>query len=168
MIFMSQSGITDPALEKSWDEWYVEHLRVMRTVDGIDSAQRFKTSHPAWPRSLAMYAIRSSEVFQDPYYQKIRGMGPWLERIDRQFYRRNLFDCASGETAIYPPEVASGDALVVADCQEPAAEIGGVSFLWLKTVALDYSTPFRGISVLSHQQAATLPYRQEFAIYLPD
>jgi hypothetical protein len=168
MIFMSQSGITDSSLEESWGEWYVEHLRIMRTVDGIDSAQRFKTLNPDWPPSLAMYSIRSPDVFQDPYYQKIRGMGPWLERIDRKFYRRNLFDGVEDDKSVYPPVVATGEALVVTDCQQPAADIGGLTFLWLKTIALDHSTPFRGISVMSQQQAAALPLGPSFAVYLPD
>jgi hypothetical protein len=29
MIFMSQSGLSDPAREAEWDAWYVEHLRIM-------------------------------------------------------------------------------------------------------------------------------------------
>lgn len=172
MIFMSQSGITDPAQEASWAEWYVEHLRIMRTVDGIDSAQRFKTLNPDWPPSLAMYSIRSPEVFQDPYYQKIRGMGPWLEWIDKKFYRRNLFDRAHVVEPVFPPVVDADSALIVVDREQPDADIGGVcsgmSFLWLKTVGLDHSTPFRGIRVLSQQEAVALPLRPEFAVYLPD
>ena len=92
MIFTSQSGITDLTKEPEWAEWYVEHLRIMCTVDGITSAKRFKTQASGWPPSLAMYSIRSAEVFVDPYYQKIRGMGPWLSLIDKRFYQRNLFE----------------------------------------------------------------------------
>lgn len=168
MIFMSQSGITDPALEASWAEWYVEHLRIMRTVEGIDSAQRFKTVNPDWPPSLAMYSIRAPEVFQDPYYLKIRGMGPWLERIDRRFYLRNLFDRAEGEEPVFPPVVDTDSALIVVDSEQPTAQVNGIDFMWLKTVGLDHSTPFRGISVLSQQQAAVLPMGPEYAVYLPD
>ena len=54
MIFMSQSGITDPARAVEWDAWYVEHLRIMLTVPGISSTQRFKTDSPGYPPSLAM------------------------------------------------------------------------------------------------------------------
>lgn len=168
MIFTSQSGITDPALEASWDEWYVEHLRIMRTVDGIDSAQRFKTVNPDWPPSLAMYSIRAPEVFQDPYYQKIRGMGPWADRIDKRFYRRNLFDRAEGQEPVYPPVVAPGDALLVTDRQQPNSAASDLPFLWLKTVGLDHSTPYRGIAVLSQKLAAALPLSAELAVYLPD
>ena len=57
MIFMSQSGLADPAREKEWDGWYAEHLRTMVTVPGISSAQRLKTTSRGYPPSLAMYTV---------------------------------------------------------------------------------------------------------------
>jgi hypothetical protein len=42
MIFNSQSGITDNSRAADWDAWYLEHLRIMATVPGVSSAQRFK------------------------------------------------------------------------------------------------------------------------------
>src|SRR5713101_9896484 len=92
MIFMSQSGLSDPGREQEWDAWYVEHLRIMVTVPGISSAQRFKTVSRGYSPSLAMYTIASAEVFGDPYYQSVRGMGDWLPLIDKQHYHRNLFE----------------------------------------------------------------------------
>ena len=38
-----------------------------------------------------MYSVASPNVFDDPYYQSVRGMGEWLTLIDRRYYRRNLF-----------------------------------------------------------------------------
>ena len=169
MIFMSQSGITDPTQQQQWAQWYVEHLRVMRTVDGITSAERFQTKALGWPPSLAMYSIRSPEVFVDPYYQKIRGMGPWLSLIDKRFYQRNLFE-GVGQASIMAPEVPAGSVFVVTDQaqpeldpQEPAFE--GVTFTWLRAVGLDQSTPYRGISVIPHARALGLPARADVALY---
>ena len=68
---MSQSSITDLTLSDEWSKWYVEHLEIMLTVNGIDSAERFTTDSQGWPFSLAMYSIRSPEIFEDPYYLKI-------------------------------------------------------------------------------------------------
>ena len=68
MIFMSQSGITDRTRENDWAQWYFEHLRVMATVPGVFSAQRFITTHPRHPPSLAMYGVASAEVFKGAYY----------------------------------------------------------------------------------------------------
>lgn len=169
MIFMSQSGITDPTQEPQWAQWYVEHLRIMRTVDGITSAERFQTTAPNWPPSLAMYSIRSPEIFVDPYYQKIRGMGPWLSLIDKRFYQRNLFEGVA-QANIMAPEVPAGSVLVVTDQaqpklghQEPA--FGGVTFTWLRAVGLDQSTPYRGISVMPRTLAVDLPTRTDVALY---
>ena len=54
MIFISQSGITDHTRETQWDQWYIEHLRIMVTVPGISSAQRFKADTPGFPPSVPL------------------------------------------------------------------------------------------------------------------
>ena len=160
MIFMSQSGISDPAREPEWDAWYVEHLRIMLTVPGIGSAQRFKTVTAGYPPSLAMYSIASADVFQDPYYQSVRGMGEWLPMVEKKHYRRNLF--AGLETA---PEVAGDCLLLVADRAAPDSGMAGVVFSWLKSVGLDRSTPYRGIAVV--RRAVGLGANGAFGIYRP-
>ena len=160
MIFISQSGLTDPSRSAEWDQWYVEHLRIMRTVQGIDSAERFVSQAPGWPPSLAMYTIRSAAVFEDPYYQKIRGMGAWLPLIDRRYYRRNLFDGAG-----QAPEVPAGCALLVTDRETPDSDLPGIAWTWLRSVGLDRTTPWRGLAVLKREVADALPVRNEFAVY---
>lgn len=140
MIFMSQSGLTDPSRRQDWDAWYVEHLRIMRTVPGIASAQRFTTDSRTYPPSLAMYSVASEDVFRDPYYLSVRGMGEWKPLIDTRFYHRNLF---SGlEIA---PHVRPDQLLIVADrpYRDPKVEL-----TWLQSVGLDRSTPWRGIAVV--------------------
>ena len=169
MIFTSQSGITDLTKEPEWAEWYVEHLRIMCTVDGITSAKRFKTQASGWPPSLAMYSIRSAEVFVDPYYQKIRGMGPWLSLIDKRFYQRNLFEGVE-QASIMAPEVPPGSVLIVTDqslpeLNHPEPAFDGLTFTWLRAVGLDQSTPYRGISVIPQAQALALPTRADVALY---
>ena len=150
MIFMSQSGLLDPAREREWDAWYVEHLRVMVTVPGIGSAQRFTTDSPSHSPSLAMYSVASAEVFADPYYRRVRGMGAWLPLIDTRYYHRNLF--AGLENA---PDVPDDGALVVADRERPA-ELPGLTVTWLEAVGLDRSTPYRGIAVVTRAAAEAL------------
>ena len=151
MIFMSQSGLTDSSRSDEWARWYAEHLRIMRTVDGIDSAERFLCDAAGWPPSLAMYTIRSPAVFDDPYYQKIRGMGSWLPLIDRRYYRRNLFDGAE-----QAPHVPPGSVLLVTDRDTAASEIPGIAWTWLKSAGLDRSTPYRGIAVATQEAARAL------------
>jgi len=161
MIFMSQSGLADAARERDWDAWYVEHLRIMMTVPGISSAQRFKTDSPGYSPSLAMYTIASAAVFQDPYYQSVRGMGDWLPLIQKQHYRRNLF-----EGLDQAPDVAQDCVLIVADRDRPA-DVPGVALIWLKCAGIDHSTPYRGIAVVKADGAGTAAARGSVAIYRP-
>lgn len=162
MIFMSQSGLLDRTREAEWDEWYLEHLRIMETVDGIHSARRFKSDSPGYPPSLAMYSVDSIEVFQDPYYQKIRGMGAWLPLIDKAFYRRNLFE---GMAAV--PEVAANHDLWMVDRDAPDLILGDIDFIWLRSVGLDRSTPYRGMAVVPLLADGALAHQAGVAIYKP-
>ncbi|MGH8667266.1 MAG: hypothetical protein ACREUX_23650 [Burkholderiales bacterium] len=161
MIFMSQSGLTDPARESDWDAWYIEHLRVMVSVEGVESAQRFKTASPGHPPSTAMYSMQSAAVFQDPYYLSVRGLGEFLPLIDRRYYRRNLF--AGLDLA---PVVASDQVMLIWDAAAPCA-VPGVDFRWLEAVAVDKSTPYRGIAVIPAEHAAALRDRADIACYVP-
>jgi hypothetical protein len=161
MIFMSQSGITDLARESDWDRWYLSHLEIMVSVPGIGSAQRFKTATADHSPSLAMYSIASADVFQDPYYLSVRGMGAWLPLIDKNYYRRNLF-----EGLDRAPEVREGGLLLIADRDEPETDLGGVDWTWLQCVGIDRSTPFRGIAVVAHAAADTLR-NCDVAVYAP-
>jgi hypothetical protein len=161
MIFMSQSGLTDPSREADWDAWYIEHLRVMVSVQGVDSAQRFKTTTPGYSPSLALYSMQSAAVFQDPYYLSIRGLGGFQPLIDRSHYHRNLFaglECA--------PAVESDEVLLVWDAPAPV-DAPGIEFTWLEAVAVDRSTPYRGIAVLAADRAAGLAGSEPIACYVP-
>lgn len=151
MIFMSQSGISDPARESDWEQWYAEHLDIMASVPGISSAQRFRTATPDFPPSLAMYSVASAAVFKDPYYLSVRGMGDWLDLIDWRYYKRNLFDGSE-----HAPEVNEGEVLLVADRDTPEVRFTGADWTWLECVGIDRSTPYRGIAVVreGHTQAA--------------
>ena len=148
MIFMSQSGITDPAQQAAWDHWYQGHLAVMLTVNGIESAQRFTLIEGAFAPSLALYTITSPAVFQDARYLRIRGMGPWLPLIDQRYYRRTLF--AGLDIA---PAVSDTGVLLVTDRAQPEPILGGIAWTWLEAVALDRAPPFRGLAVVSRADA---------------
>jgi hypothetical protein len=158
MIFMSQSGLTDPARASDWDAWYIGHLRIMLTVPGIYSAQRFKTDSAGYSPSLAMYGIAGPEVFDDPYYRSVRGMGEWLALIDRRYYQRNLF---SGLDRA--PAAGSGEVLLVADREREDAALADLGLTWLACAGIDRSTAMRGIAVTGQ----TPPARHGLAIYRP-
>jgi hypothetical protein len=153
MIFMSQSGITDPAQQAAWDQWYQTHLAVMLTVNGITSAQRFTLMQGAAAPSLALYTITSPAVFEDAYYLRIRGMGPWLPLIDRRFYRRTLF---TGLDAA--PAVPASSVLLVADRIQPEPRLGELTWTWLEAVALECVPPYRGLAVASRADLSHVPH----------
>ena len=160
MIFVSQSGLTDHAREADWDAWYLEHLRIMASVPGISSAQRFKTDTPGSSPSLAIYSVASADVFNDPYYLSVRGMGEWLALIDLRHYKRNLF--AGPDHA---PQVADDALMLVADRERAEGPIAGMAFTWLACVGVDRSTPYRGLAVI---KAAALPALDAtVAVYRP-
>ena len=161
MIFMSQSGLIDPSREADWDKWYLAHLRVMVSVEGVDSAQRFKTVSLGYSPSLAMYSMRSAAVFEDRYYLSIRGLGEFQTLVDRRHYHRNLF--AGLDRA---PAVAATEALLVWDAEAPRAS-PDIAFTWLEAVAIDRSTPYRGIAVVDAARAATLAVALGCAHYSP-
>lgn len=162
MIFMSQSGLADAARERDWDAWYAEHLRIMMTVPGISSAQRFKTESRDYSPSLAMYTIASAAVFQDPYYQSVRGMGDWRPLIQKEHHHRNLFEGLDAA-----PDVAEDSVLIVADRDRPGPGPQGVTLTWLKTVGIDLSTPYRGIAVVRRAAVASLTAAGSIGVYRP-
>ena len=160
MIFNSQSGITDNSRASDWDKWYLEHLRIMATVPGVSSAQRFKTDTPGASPSLAIYSIASADVFHDPYYLSVRGMGEWLALIDRRYYKRNLFSGLD-----HAPVVSDDAVMLVADREKPEGAIAGIAFTWLKCEGIDRSTPYRGIAVVGADKVPALD--ASVAVYRP-
>jgi hypothetical protein len=161
MIFMSQSGLADRTRDADWDRWYVEHLRTMVSVEGVDSAQRFKTASEHHSPSLALYTVRSQAVFDDAHYQRIRGLGEFLPLIDRRHYHRNLFSGLDAAPAVRPDEV-----LLVWDASAPQ-QSSGIAFAWLQAVAIDRSTPYRGIAVVTPAAADAAKLPPQIARYVP-
>jgi hypothetical protein len=162
MIFMSQTGITDATREAELDAWYVDHLRIMLTVKGVDSTQRFKTMSGGYPPSLAIYSVAGPHVFQDPYYLSVRGMGEWDPLIDKNHYRRHLFDGLDRA-----PQVEEDERLLVADRSHPEPNLLDLPWAWLECVGIDRSTRFRGIAVVPRSVAdARLP-APDIALYAP-
>jgi hypothetical protein len=159
---MSQSGLIDASRETDWDRWYLDHLAIMASVPGISSAQRFKAATAGEPPSLAMYSVASADVFQDPYYLSVRGMGEWLPLIDRRYYRRNLFTGLD-----VAPEVSDRQLLLVVDRDDPKKADAGFTWTWLECVGVDRSTPYRGIAVVSESEAAKVASAGRIAIYRP-
>jgi hypothetical protein len=162
MIFMSQSGLIAGASDSGWDAWYLEHLRIMATVPGVGSAQRFRSASAGHPPSLAVYTFASADIFQDPYYLRVRGMGDWLPLIDRRYYRRNLF-----AGLVEAPVVAEGEYLLVSDRDRIEPQLAGIEWTWLECVGIDRSTPYRAIAVADATVAQRARSEAAIAVYAP-
>jgi hypothetical protein len=147
MIFTSESGLTDPSRLAEWDAWYRGHLAAMVAVPGVSSAQRFRALDDGPPPSLAMYTVASPAVFDSEIYLRTRGMGPFLPVVDQRLHRRNLFEGLDAA-----PEVPMGGILMLAD--RAAAGPAAPGIVWLRAVAIDRSTPYRGTAVFRSLAAA--------------
>jgi hypothetical protein len=139
MIFTSESGLLDASRIAEWDEWYLGHLAAMVAVPGVTSAQRFRALDDSPPPSLAMYTVASPAVFESKIYLRTRGMGPFVAMVDEKLHRRNLFDGLDAA-----PDVPMTGFLLVAD--RAAVGPAAPGLVWLRAVAIDRSTPYRGIS----------------------
>ena len=160
VILMSQNALLDERDEEALDAWYLEHLRSMSSVPGIHSAQRFKTFTPGFPRSLGIYSVTSEKAFNTPYYRSVKGMGVMASRVDERQHHVNLFEGVEAA-----PVVADNERLLLVDRTAPAGEIAGIPFSWLKCVARDFSTPYRGIAVVAANRAPALD--PAIAVYSP-
>ncbi len=160
MILMSQNALLDERDAALLDEWYLEHLRCMASVEGIHSAQRFKSATPGHSSSLGLYSVTSEQAFDNPYYQSFRGMGVLASRVDERRHHVNLFDGLAAA-----PVVGSGDVLLLVDRDAPQGALQGIACTWLKCVGRDFSTPYRGIAVVAADRVPI--FSADVAIYRP-
>lgn len=151
MILMSQNSLLDERHEAALADWYVEHLRNMSSVPGIFSAQRFTTTTPGFPRSVALYSVVSEQAFDNDFYRGIRGFGAMKPLIDERDHHVDLFEGLDAA-----PVVGDDERLLLTDRKALGDAIAGVPFTWLKCVARDFSTPYRGIAVLAADRQPAL------------
>ena len=149
---MVECNFSDPAREAEWNTWYSDHLKVLLSVPGLNTAQRFLALAPAPTRYFAMYTVDSPEVFVSEGYKGIRGgrfNDTWQPYI--RDWRRNLFDGLDQALAV--PE---GSCLVSVNDATGEADVPGVTLAWLRAVDLDKSTNYRGIAVVDLTKAEEL------------
>ena len=157
---MSQNSLLDESNEPLLVPWYLEHLRNMSSVPGIFSAQRFKTTTPGFPRSVALYSVVSEQAFDNDFYRGIRGFGAMKPLIDERDHHVDLFEGLDAA-----PVVGDDQCILLADSSTPGGAIAGVAFTWLKCVGRDFSTPYRGIAVVAADRQPLLD--AAVALYRP-
>jgi hypothetical protein len=99
-------------------------------------------------------------AFDTPYYRSVKGMGVMASRVDERQHHVNLFEGLDAA-----PIVAENERLLIVDRIAPQGEIAGIAFSWLKCIARDFSTPYRGIAVVAaNREPALAP---TIAVYSP-
>jgi hypothetical protein len=150
MIYMVDHVFANPQTEPAWHEWYCGYLQKLMSVPGFGSAQRFKAVGETPHRFLAMYAVESAAVYESQGYKNIGGGGSQSARFhgDYQLWTRNLFEGADAA-----PVVNARQCVYVLDSDTrdralPVAAQFTQAPLWLKSVGLHQTTPYRAIVVL--------------------
>ena len=164
MIYMVEHTFSMPELEDEWNSWYAANLRVLLSVPGIDSAQRFRVQTVRPPRYMAMYTIAGPQIFDSKAYRDAGGGGANSVRFRSayQVWIRNLF--AGIDRA---PDVREGQCLLAVDNARPDRELRGIELQWGQAVALHKTTPVRGLAVVERAAAERCKDEPGVTVYEP-
>jgi len=164
MIYMVEHTFARPDWEADWHAWYQGNVRVLLSVPGIHTAQRFRVPDTTPPRFMALYTVDSGEVFESTAYKNAGGGGTNSQRFRPayQVWVRNLFEEIS-----QAPEVPMSGCLVVYDREAPDASLAGVAFAWGRSVGLHRTTPWRGLGVTTPEHAARIAGCAGVTVYAP-
>jgi hypothetical protein len=141
MLYMVELDLPHPALLDAWQAWYGGHLRVLLSIPGILSAQRFQALTSCASPFVAIYTIAGADVMTSPAYRAKAGPkspGRWSELMTNWY--RNVLDGL--ERA---PEVPMGGWLAIMDRRTVSAPPLPEGFIALRPIALDCSIVERGL-----------------------
>ena len=62
-----------PEERAGFDEFYSNHISMLLTIDGLDTAQRFETTHEAIAPFMAIYSLANDHVLQSEGYTSRAG-----------------------------------------------------------------------------------------------
>lgn len=149
-IYMVEHLFSRPDWEAEWNAWYENNLKVLLSVPGFRTGQRFKSSDGA-PRYMAMYTVDPG-VFDTEAYKNSGGGGTASQRFREayQIWIRNLFDT---DQAI--PNIGPDEFLLVQNTRDGATPVAAGTQRMICT-GLHKTTPYRCLSVL-RAPPATLP-----------
>ena len=95
MIYSVELNFSDPSREAEWHAWYETYLMKLVSLDGLNTAQRFRAVAPEtvnW-EFLALYSLDTLEVYESDEYRNMGGGGnasaAYHGSITR---RRNVYD----------------------------------------------------------------------------
>ena len=163
-IYMVQHAFSRPDWEEEWNAWYAGNLKVLMSVPGFRTGQRFKALDGSPPRYMAVYAVDSPDVFVSKRYMDAGGGGTNSQRFRPayQVWIRNLFEGIDAA-----PEIRDGEYLVSVDSDARGLDVPGAQLTWLESTGFHKTTPYRGIGVASGNQAGALRMMTNVTLYRP-
>lgn len=165
MIYMVEHIFTQPNVEPAWNEWYTGYLCKLLSVPGFDSGQRFKAPGLTPSRYMAMYSVKSPEIYESQAYRNIGGGGSQSANFHAAYklWNRNLFDGAA-----MAPTVGTGQWILTVDATSRDRSLPSAQQpLWLESVGLHKTTPFRALIVLDADAAKSTPRVEGGFFYEP-
>ena len=151
---MVEHAFSRPDLEVEWNTWYATNLRILMSVQGFRTGQRFKGVglREGAPAYMAMYTLDSGDVLDSQVYKAAGGGGTNSEhfRVAYKVWVRNLF-----EELARAPGIGPNQYLLAADfpTRQPEALPGAT---WMRCTGLHKTTGYRALLV-TNEPPAKLP-----------
>lgn len=133
MIYSVELNFSDRDREAEWHVWYESYLKQLVSLDGLNTAQRFRAVAPdtvTW-EFLALYSLDSLDVYESDAYRSMGGGGnasrAYKGAITR---RRNVYDGIERFPAV-------GDAARVLLCEDApfGFDLPGILFTPLRAAS---------------------------------
>ncbi|MES2562580.1 MAG: hypothetical protein V4637_07615 [Pseudomonadota bacterium] len=163
-IYMVQHVFSRPRWELDWNAWYADNLKILLSVPGFRTGQRFKALTGTPPRYMAIYTVDSPAVFKSKRYADAGGGGSNSAqfRPAYQVWIRNLFE--GMERAA---EVGDDQYLLSIDSADKSETVAEVTLTWLEATGFHKSTLYRGIGVIESDQLEAVRSHASDALYQP-
>ena len=141
MLYMVELDFPHPAMLDEWNRWYTGHLRMLLSIPGLESAQRFQATTPTRSPYVAIYTIADEGVMTSPAYLAKAGRkspGQWAPLMTN--WDRNVLDGIDRA-----PEVPMDGWVAIYDRLAPDAPPLPEGYVPLRPVALDRTIAERGL-----------------------
>ena len=163
-IYMVQQVFARPDWEEEWNAWYAGNLKVLMSVPGFRTGQRFKSVEGVPPRYMAMYTVDSPDVFETQIYKDSGGGGTASQRFRPayQVWIRNLF-----EGVTVAPAVQEGQCLLMLDADASNVQLAGVPLAMMPCTGFHKTTSWRGLGIVDEARMQSLPKTDGLTIYRP-
>ena len=163
-IYMVQHVFARPDWEDEWNKWYEGNLKVLMSVPGFRTGQRFKGAEGSPPLYMAMYTVDSAAIFESQVYIAAGGNGVNSQhfRPAYQVWIRNLLDGIPSA-----PAVAADECLVCTDSPTSPVKVAGVEMTTLHTTGFHKTTPYRGLGVIKSDKMGGIARDASTILYLP-